>query len=86
MALPDSISFDDICDKVALLNWELVDSKSDVIECVTKVSLFSWGEYITIVKSTDNIILINSSPTGSQPFTFKRNKLKFRNLLKTLAK
>lgn len=85
LGLPDNISFVDIPDKIQAIKWTIIDKKKDVIRASTKISLFSWGECVTIIKGSDNIILINSQPFGRQPFTFNRDKVNFKKLKDALT-
>jgi len=78
--LPNNITFDDIPKKISLSNWTTAAKSKEVIEISTNVTLFSWGEFITIVKLEDNTILVNSRPTGRQPFTFNRDIVNLKKL------
>ncbi len=85
LILPSTFSFDDISEKAKYLEWDVVTNKSDIIECMTSISLFSWGEFVTIIKAADNSILINSRPAGLQPFTINRDKVNLKKLQKALT-
>src|SRR5690606_19049183 len=80
LKLPDNISFTDVSDKVQTIKWTIISKEKNVIQASTKISLFSWGERVTIVKGNNNTILINSQPFGRQPFTFNRDKVNFKKL------
>lgn len=84
LKLPDNISFTEIADKIQTLKWTIICKEKDVIRASTKTSIFSWGEYVTIIESCDNSILINSQPFGRQPFTFNRNKVNFKKITNAL--
>ena len=80
LILPKDITFDDIPKKVRLSKWTTVSKAKEVIEISTNITLFSWGEFITIIKLDDNSILVNSRPNGRQPFTFNRDKVNLKKL------
>ena len=80
LKLPDYISFADISNKIQAIKWKIITKEKDVIRASTNISLFSWGECVTIIEGSDNNILINSQPLGQQPFTFNRNKVNFKKL------
>lgn len=83
LELPDNMTFADICDKIQSIKWTIIDKEKDVIQASTKMSLFSWGEIVTIIVE-NNTILINSQPFGRQPFTFNRDKVNFKKLKEAL--
>jgi len=85
MQLSNNISFADIADKIQAIKWTIIGKGKDVIQVSTKISLFSWGECVTIVKGSDNHILINSQPFGRQPFTLNRDKVNFKKLKDALT-
>ncbi len=85
LELPDNISFVDISDKIQTIKWTIIGKEKHVIRASTKISLFSWGECVTIIKGNDNTILINSQPFGRQPFTFNRDKVNFKKLKDALT-
>jgi len=80
LELPDNISFIDISDKIHTLKWTIIGKDKDVIQTSTKISLFSWGECVTIIKNRDKSILVNTQPFGRQPFTFNRHKVNLKKL------
>jgi len=47
------------------------------------MSAFSWREQVTIIYNGDEILL-NSRPTGSQPFTINRDKVNARKFAEAL--
>jgi hypothetical protein len=61
-----------------------IDEKLGFIEVLTKLTGFSWGERITIIKD-GNLYLVNSRPSGtSQPVTItkdRKNIKKIRSIL-----
>jgi hypothetical protein len=61
-----------------------INENLGLIEAMTKLTEFSWGEVITIVQD-DNKYLINSRPAGTkQPVTIykdQKNINKIRNIL-----
>lgn len=62
-----------------------VDDKNYVVSILTKISLLSWGETITVV-CDNNRVLVNSKSVGSQPFSYgqhKRNVLAIEEEIKT---
>jgi hypothetical protein len=59
--------------RIDKLGWIFSSEKDDVITANTKISLFSWGEVITIIAESDQL-LFNSRPGGRQPFTFNRDR------------
>jgi hypothetical protein len=84
MTLNPKITFDNIVNKVELLNWTTLQVNSDSLEFITKISTFSWGEKVTILKVDERSIIINSRPLSSrQPFTINRDKVNF-NMLNTI--
>ncbi len=85
LELPDNISFTDISDKIQTIKWTIIDKEKDIIRASTKISLFSWGECVTIIKGSDSFILINTQPFGRQPFTFNRDKINFKKLKDALS-
>ncbi len=54
-----------------------VDDENNVVSALTKISLLTWGETITVV-CDNNRVLVNSKSGGSQPFSYGQNK---RNVL-----
>ncbi len=62
-----------------------VDKKTNSVSVWTKISLLTWGNVITVICDTDRI-LVNSQPSGSQPFSYgqqKRNIDKLEKIIKT---
>ena len=82
--LPNDILFDDISEKIKSSTWAIISKSEDLIEISTNMSLFSWGELMTIIKTDTNRILVNSRPTGSQPFTINRDKVNLKKLSELL--
>ena len=81
MALNPQISFDNIVNKVEQLNWTTLQANSESSVFSTKISFFSWGEKVTILKVDERSIIINSRPFNSrQPFTINRDKINFNKL------
>lgn len=85
LQLPDDISFIDISDKIQNLKWTIICKEKDVIQLSTSISLFSWGERLTIIKASDKSILVNTQPFGRQPFTLNRDKVNFKKLKDSLT-
>jgi hypothetical protein len=54
-----------------------VDDDNNVVSVLTKISLLTWGETITVV-CDNNRVLVNSKSAGSQPFSYGQHK---RNVL-----
>jgi len=66
-------------------NHIYVDKKSELIEVLTKMTGFSWGERITIIKD-GNSFLVNSRPSGTnQPVTICKDRKNIRNIGKILT-
>lgn len=63
-----------------------IDRRNNVITIMTKLSAFSWGETMTIIKLEDNIILINSRPNNgsSQPVTIIKDRRNIKKLKQIL--
>lgn len=62
-----------------------VDKKLELIEVLTKLTGFSWGERITIVKD-GNSFLVNSRPSGSnQPVTINKDRKNIKKIRKILT-
>jgi len=80
LILPKNTTFDDIPKKIRISKWTIVSKTKEVIEISTNISLFSWGELITIIKLDDKSILVNSRPSGRQPFTINRDKVNLKKL------
>jgi hypothetical protein len=84
LTLNAKISFDNIVEKIQKLNWTTLQANSDTLEFSTKISNFSWGERVTILKVDERSIIINSRPSNnSQPFTINSDKVNY-NKLKTI--
>ena len=66
------------------LGWTINLSNEKLITGSTKISLFSWGETITIIINED-FLLINSRPMGRQPFTLNRDKVNYQKLYNLLT-
>jgi len=78
-------SFVDLPNMINKIGWKNVEIKqSEVIECTSKISVFSWGESITLVKVNDNLILFNCRPLGIQPFTLRKDIRNYNKLNKIL--
>jgi hypothetical protein len=73
-------------EKISLLQWRVAAKENDTFLVESKTSLFSLGEWITIIKINENNILINSRPIGRQPFTHNRNKINYKKLVALLIK
>ena len=69
-------------EKLELKHFEKVEHLGLIIG-QTKMSLFSWGETITIV-CTDNSILINSKP--KQPVTLVKDKANIKQVIEEFNK
>ena len=85
LVLPENMSFADISDKIQTLKWTIIGKGKDIIQVSTSISLFSWGERLTIIKASDKSILVNTQPFGRQPFTFNRDKVNFKKLKNALT-
>ena len=83
--LPENISLTDISDKIQTFKWTIISKEKDAIQASTKISLFSWGERVTIIKASDKSILVNTQPFGRQPFTFNREKVNFKKIKELLT-
>ena len=86
LALPNNITSDNVPEKNSLLQWRVAAKENNTFLVATKTTLFSWGEWITIIKVDEKNILINSRPAGRQPFTFNRNKINYKKLEALLLK
>jgi uncharacterized membrane protein len=64
-------------------NWSLVNQEDGILEFSTNVSSFSWGEIVTIIKVSKYVILINSQPSGRNPFTLFKDKINY-NIIKSI--
>jgi hypothetical protein len=81
MLLPGNLQFENIPGKIK--HWELLLKTDDELVFGSKMSFFSWGELITIIKISENRILVNSR-ADKQPFAFGRKKKNLENLLEVL--
>jgi len=67
------------------INNIYIDKKLELIEVLTKMTRFSWGERITIIKD-GNTFLVNSKPSGSnQPVTICKDRKNIKKLRKILT-
>ncbi|MDI1257420.1 MAG: hypothetical protein PSV16_15100 [Flavobacterium sp.] len=64
--------------------FSFVNQTDGVLEIGTRISAFSWGEKITIIKVTKDLILINTQPTGRGFISFK-NKANYNKIKAILA-
>ena len=69
------------------INKVVIDKELEMIELWTKVTAFSWGERITIIKN-GNTYLVNSKPDGLmfQPITIykdRKNIIKIKRIITT---
>jgi hypothetical protein len=62
-----------------------VDKDLELIEVLTKLTGFSWGERITIIKD-GNTFLVNSKPSGTnQPVTIYEDRKNIKKIRKILT-
>ncbi len=66
-------------------NNSYIDKKLEMIEVLTKLTGFSWGERITIIKD-GNTFLVNSRPSGTnQPVTIYKDRSNIKKIRKILT-
>ena len=62
-----------------------IDKELELIEVMTKLTGFSWGEIITIIKD-ENTYLVNSRPSASsQPVTIYKDRKNINKIKKILT-
>lgn len=71
LALTKDLSTDDLAKIVEKINWSLKNQDDNVFEFSTSISPISWGETVTVIKISRDTILVNSQPSGKNPFSFR---------------
>ncbi len=74
-----ALSLEELKDILNEIGWSVVNANEKYTVAKTNISLFSWGEEVTLIQC-DSYLLINSRPTGSQPFTFNRDSFNYSKL------
>jgi len=80
LRLSNSVSIDELAEKIQSIQWCITSKNYELIQANTNISMFSWGECVTIIQVDNNTILINSQPIGMQFFTFNRDSINFKKL------
>ena len=62
--------------------WKIVNESDDVLKFQTRITGFSWGEIITIIRVGDRL-LINTQSRGKFAFTFFKEIVNY-NLIKSV--
>jgi hypothetical protein len=86
LTVEPSITFREISDKLELLNWIIIDIKSDRIQFLDKSPFLLGGVCVTIIRYDNNKILVNSKPFGGQPFTLYREKINYKKIKQILQR
>jgi hypothetical protein len=74
-----ALSLEELKDTVVEIGWFVEKANEKYIVAETDISLFSWGEEVTLIQC-GSYLLINSRPSGSQPFTFNRDRFNYNKL------
>jgi hypothetical protein len=84
MVLTKNLSTNEIAKMLSKNNFLLKSENNNILEFYTHISQLSWGETITIIKLTKEIILINSQPNGRNPITLCKDKINYNKKKKIL--
>lgn len=74
-----ALSLEELKDILNEIGWSVDNANENYTVAKTDISLFSWGEEVTLIQCA-SYLLINSRPTGSQPFTFNRDSFNYSKL------
>jgi hypothetical protein len=85
LTIDSNVTFIEIRDKLEFMRWIILDSKVNRLIFLDKISVFSGGCYVTIIRFDDKNILVNTRPFDGQPFTFFRNNINYKKI-KTILK
>ena len=80
LVLIKDLSTNEIAKMLSSNNLSVKNQNDGIIKFSTEISLFSWGETVTIIKVSKDLILINSQPSGKGTFTLFKERINYNKI------